>query len=202
MVFRPTGKYCAVELKTLNLPVSDEQALTILTEAGFEPVAVDIVQLAWNLVGAKYWRGARMHQAPEVFDCSSFTKYLYGQRGVWLPRRSIQQRNCGVAVELDDLQAGDLVFCSGYRDYFDTDPSDGVGHVGIATGEGSIIHAASHERGVVEDGVLSFLDDPDGFRGVRRIIPANANVVTLFTPSRREIETSDDLRWIVLQNLP
>jgi peptidoglycan endopeptidase LytE len=98
MVFRAVGNRCAVDLQTLNLPVDQEEALKILVKAGLAPIAVDLIQLARSLLKAKYRRGAYLWLAPKVFDCYSFTKYLYGQRGIWLPRRSIQQRERGSPV--------------------------------------------------------------------------------------------------------
>jgi cell wall-associated NlpC family hydrolase len=153
------------------------------------------------MVGAAYRRGARLSEAPHVFDCSSLTKYLYGRRGIWIPRRSIQQREIGAAVSLADVRAGDLVFCSGYRDYFDTDPADGGGHVGIATGGDMLVHAANKRLGVTEVTIDAFVGSEDAFRGARRLMPHSSSIITLQCPESREIETSDDLRWIVLQQM-
>ena len=202
MVFRAVGNRCAVKLQSLGLPVSGEEALHILHEAGFEPLVVDLVELGQALIGSEYRRGARPSEAPSVFDCSSFIKYLYGQRGVWLPRRSVQQRQYGDPVELDELRGGDLVFCSGRIDYFYEDTNDGVGHVGMATGEGTVLHAANKRCGVIEVETSAFLGKSSDFRGARRIIPSDTCVLTMRTPLGREVETSDDMRWIVLQNLP
>jgi hypothetical protein len=122
-------------------------------------------------------------------------------RGIWLPRRSIQQREYGVAVDLKELVAGDLVFCTGRLNYYDSDPSDGVGHVGMAIDSGTIIHAANSKLGVIESSVETFIGS-DKFRGARRIIPVGLPIVTLETPLERDVESSDDIKWIVLQNLP
>jgi cell wall-associated NlpC family hydrolase len=125
-------------------------------------------------------------------------KWLYGQRGIWLPRRSIQQRALGQAVELHELREGDVVFTSGRINYYDTDPSCGVGHVGIATGEGTIVHAANSRVGIIETTVEDFISG-EKLRGIRRYVPKDSEVVTVTTPPQREVETSDDIQWILLQ---
>src|ERR1035437_8400891 len=140
MEYRAVGGGCAVDISAL--PVPSSEALAIFSACGFEKLQINLVELARSYVGvSQYRRGARLREAPEVFDCCSFMKYLYGQKGIWLPRRSIQQRAFGGLAE-GDMKAGDLVFCSAFIDYFETDPSDGAGHVGLASGEGTIIHAA------------------------------------------------------------
>jgi hypothetical protein len=95
-----------------------------------------------------------------------------------------------------------VIFCSGRIDYFDTDPDQGVGHVGLATDAGTVIHAANRHLGVVEVPSQAFLGQPEDFRGAKRIVPRSARIVTLRTPKGRELEISDDVRWIVLQQLP
>ena len=128
-------------------------------------------------------------------------KWLYAERGIWLPRRSIQQRELGEVVSFDELVAGDAVFVSGWIDYYHDDPADGVGHVGIAAGNGTVIHAADRKANVVESPLDTFIGKTK-FRGVRRYIPKGVEVLTLETPLNREVEIADDMRWIVLQSLP
>jgi len=103
-------------------------------------------------------------------------------------------------VEFDEVVAGDLVFVSGWIDYYFDDPWAGVGHVGIATGEGNIIHAADRKVGIVESRLKKFVGKTK-FRGVRRYIPKDKEILTFETPSHREVETADDIRWIILQSL-
>lgn len=199
--YQAVGKYCAVDLNSLKLPILPYEILLILSKKGFKVVDVNIISLARQCIGvSQYHRGARMYQAPEIVDCSSFIKWLYAQRGIWLPRRSIQQRKLGKPVNFGKFIAGDVVFISGYINYYDNNASDGVGHVGIATGEGTIIHAANSKFNVVESPVDEFVGN--SFRGARRYIPKDAKVITLETPTNREVEISDDLRWIVLQSCP
>ncbi len=202
MNYRAVGRRCAVDFSSLGLPCSQAEGLAILERKGFEVMEVEVVEEARRLVGvATYRRGARGSEAPEIVDCSSLVKWAYGQCGVWLPRRSIQQRELGEPVTLDAVGGGDVIFCSGLIDYFQTDPTDGVGHVGMMTDVGTVIHAAGKQVGVIETPVARFVAKA-GFRGVRRYIQPSQSVVTLQTPVEREVETSDDIRWIILQSLP
>ncbi|MCR4328466.1 MAG: C40 family peptidase [Patescibacteria group bacterium] len=202
MEYRAVGNRCAVILDSLHLPVSREETLAILNYKGFVLAEVDIITLARQCIGtSQYRRGANPSEAPAIVDCSSFIKWLYAQRGIWLPRRSIQQRELGEPVKLDELFLGDVVFVSGWIDYYQNDPADGVGHVGVATGDGTIIHAANKKAGIIESPLEKFVGK-NKFRGARRYLPRNVEVLTLGTPAEREVEIADDLRWIVLQSLP
>src|SRR3989344_2046019 len=115
MEYRAVGNRCAVILNSLRLPlISNEEILKVLSHAGFNLIEVDMVRLARECIGkSMYLRGAQPREAPAVVDCSSLLKWLYGRRGIWLPRRSIQQYELGEAAELDGLIAGDIVFISG-----------------------------------------------------------------------------------------
>lgn len=200
MEFRAVGSRCAVDLRTVEHIDTPERILALLKRHGFHRVAVTPVSVARELVGkARYRRGACLSEAPAVFDCSSFTKWVYGQCGIWLPRRSIQQSLVGVAVRRSSIRSGDLVFVSGRRNYFLRDPKRGIGHVGIATGEGTVVHAASPRPGIVESPMSRFTHNGRILRGIRRVIPVRAMMATFSTPHQWEIESDDDLRWVLLQ---
>src|SRR5574343_270051 len=202
MEYRAVQNRCAVHMPSLNLPTSTQESLAILNAKGFKVLEVDLIAMAYSCIKTStYRRGAKPLEAPTVVDCSSFIKWLYGQRGIWLPRRSIQQREFGDSVGMGDISAGDVVFVSGYIDYYHTDINDGVGHVGIATGKGTVIHAANRMVNVIESSLKEFVGE-DKLRGIRRYIPKDHTVLTIETPPSREVETADDLRWIVLQSLP
>jgi peptidoglycan endopeptidase LytE len=202
MEYRAVQNRCAVHLPSLNLPISNEDSLIILENKGFKVLEVDIIALARQRIETStYRRGAKPSEAPVVVDCSSFIKWLYGQRGIWLPRRSIQQRELGIPVLVDEVEEGDVIFVSGLIDYYHTDSNDGVGHVGIATGEGTVIHAADQKARVVESSFEDFVGKTK-FRGIRRYVPKDQIILTIETPPDREVEIADDLRWIVLQSLP
>ncbi|MBI4434246.1 C40 family peptidase [Candidatus Uhrbacteria bacterium] len=218
--YRAVGSRCAVDLGRILIPGSLEGKREAIESVGCTIVSDDpIAELMTTARSCVWRRGARASEAPSVVDCSSFTKWIFGQAGIWIPRRSIQQRdwvgNGGHAVnpaplffvkkwcwmnDRDDVRTGDLVFVSGWRDYYDTDPAQGVGHVGVVTNDRTVIHAANSRLGVIESPIAEFLYI-DRFRGVRRMIPTDHAVLTLETPPEREVETEDDLRWMILQRL-
>ncbi len=200
-MFHAVDNLCTVDLSLLNLPVSDGEALELLAPLGFRVIKVNLVRLARSLIGiASYRRGACLADAPNVFDCSSFVKWLYAKRGLWLPRRTIQQIELGTAIELPAMTAGDAIFTTGRNNYYRDDPAQGVGHVGLATGEGTVVHAANSRVKIVENKIDDFLRKEE-LRGIRRYVPNPDRSVTLKTPLSREVEVSDDIRWIVLQQL-
>ncbi|MFD2881924.1 C40 family peptidase [Paenibacillus rhizoplanae] len=73
------------------------------------------------------------------FDCSGFTKYVFKNVGLTLPRTSKAQYKVGTTVSKSNLRSGDLVF-------FNT-LGNGVSHVGIYVGNGKFAQSSS-SRGV------------------------------------------------------
>lgn len=202
MEYRSVGHRCAVDLDALRLPIPPTEAMAILATLGARMIAVDIVALAKGCIGSTaYRRGAHPREAPGVADCSSLVQWLYGQRGVWLPRRAIQQRAYGEPVPRNSIRACDLVFTSGRIDRYDHDPADGVGHVGIAIDAGTVVHAANARAGVIASPLDRFAP-PDIFRGARRYLPLDRTIHTIEIPDARCVETTDDVRWIILGHLP
>jgi peptidoglycan DL-endopeptidase LytE len=108
-----------------------------------------VLQQAKVFIGAGYKFGASLADAPKKFDCSSYTKVVFGSTGITLPRVSRDQASKGTAVK--SLQAGDLMFFTQREIY-----SDGrVGHVGIYMGDGSMIHASSSKGVTITKNVLN-----------------------------------------------
>lgn len=68
------------------------------------------------------------------FDCSGFTKYVYGKYGYTLNRISKDQASNGTYVSRANIQPGDLVFYS-------FDQNEIISHVGIYLGNGKMIHS-------------------------------------------------------------
>ena len=101
-----------------------------------------ITSLAKTKLGRKYVWGASGNK--NTYDCSSFTKYVYKNIGVTIPRTSINQSKFGKYVKRDELQKGDLIF-------FDTSKrrKGYVNHVGIYLGDNKFIHASSAKKKVV-----------------------------------------------------
>lgn len=99
------------------------------------------------LEDAKYFKGGKYvwgGTTPQGFDCSGYVQYLYKKHKINLPRTAYAQSKRGEAVDVADLQKGDLLF-------FLTDKKRGipVTHVGIYIGDGKFIHAASKKEGII-----------------------------------------------------
>ncbi|HEY4498418.1 MAG TPA: C40 family peptidase [Candidatus Paceibacterota bacterium] len=106
-----------------------------------------LVELAQSLLGTPYKYGATPEEAPQVFDCSSFTQYLYKKIGVELQRSSILQATQGDEVNnKNDLRPGDLLFFRGARGHYNDGLFPGrevyVGHVVFYLGENKVIYAS------------------------------------------------------------
>jgi cell wall-associated NlpC family hydrolase len=97
--------------------------------------AAEVLATADRYVGTRYRYGGE--SPAEGFDCSGFVQYVFGRRGVELPRTSYLQAGAGVAAPraVGALQPGDLMFFAskGRR----------VDHVAIYAGDGRIIHASA-----------------------------------------------------------
>jgi len=96
--------------------------------------------VATDQLGKPYlWGGT----SPKGMDCSGFTKTVYWQQGLIIPRDASQQVHAGLPVVYDDqlngLQAGDFLFFGRLRD----DGSEKITHVGIYLGKGAFIHSGA-----------------------------------------------------------
>ena len=101
-----------------------------------------ITSLAKTKLGKKYVWGASGYK--NTYDCSSFTKFVYRNVGIDIPRTSIRQSKFGKFVKRSELKKGDLIF-------FDTSKKRKgyVNHVGIYLGDNKFIHASSAKKKVV-----------------------------------------------------
>ncbi len=102
----------------------------------------DIVAFAKQYLGYPYVLG---HSTPEGgFDCSGFTRYVFGHFGYQLGQVAASQTSLGSVVERENLQTGDLLL-------FYDDGKTKIGHCGIYISGGDFIHSANPQRGVVID---------------------------------------------------
>ncbi len=127
------------------------------TIEGFYSLSGDsIVEVAKQFVGVPYlWGGMSVLG----IDCSGLTYTVYAMHGLIIPRDADEQFQCGLEVELEDLQAGDLVFFG---------RKERVTHVGIYDGKGCLVHASS-ARGVRVQQLETTLGTIH-FLGARRVI--------------------------------
>jgi cell wall-associated NlpC family hydrolase len=103
----------------------------LLSNRGFG--FVDLISFAKNFLRTNYRYGG---SSPTGFDCSGFTKYVFGKFGLLIPHKAAAQAQLGSPVPKNELFPGDLVFFTGRA-------TTVVNHVGIYIGHDQFIHAAS-----------------------------------------------------------
>jgi murein DD-endopeptidase / murein LD-carboxypeptidase len=95
--------------------------------------ADSIIALAKSLQGKVTYKFGVNNPSKLIFDCSSFTKYVFGKYGVSLKWGTKSQRLQGKYVAKSNLQPGDLIF-------FNNGKTSTISHVGIYIGNGKFIH--------------------------------------------------------------
>ncbi|SFV54586.1 NLP/P60 family protein [hydrothermal vent metagenome] len=167
---------------------SDDINLTITKE---------IESDAKKFLGKRYVWAAN---GPDCFDCSGFTRYVYRQHGLNIPRHSGNQAEIGTKVEYDELKKGDLVF-------FDTErqKTGKVNHVGIYLEDGKFIHASSGNKKVVITNFNKKRYYKNHFLWGRRIVKDNIHYafksfsfdnINALVSTKSPIETSLDLKQL------
>lgn len=91
-----------------------------------------VVSYASQFVGNPYVYGGS--SLTNGTDCSGFVMGVYSAFGVGLPHSSSAMRSVGYGVDVNSMQAGDIVCYSG--------------HVGIYTGNGTIVNALNSNSGI------------------------------------------------------
>ena len=91
-----------------------------------------IANYALQFRGGKYVFGGT--SLSTGVDCSGFTRAVFRNFGISLPRDSTSQRSAGRGVSYSEAQAGDIICYAG--------------HVAIYLGGGQIVHAADEKHGI------------------------------------------------------
>ncbi len=99
-----------------------------------------LVQTAKQMMGLPYlWGGTSW----KGVDCSGFTRLIYQQNGILLPRDASQQVHSGELINTDkgfeNLKIGDLLF---FGEKATTEKPERIVHVGMWIGEGRFIHSS------------------------------------------------------------
>jgi len=102
-----------------------------------------VVASARSLIGKVRYKFGVNNARTLTFDCSSFTKYVFGAHGVSLKWGSFAQSKQGKYVAKKNLKKGDLVF-------FSVSNPGKINHVGIYIGSGKFIHnTTGSAKGVI-----------------------------------------------------
>jgi len=195
--YRAVGNRCAISLAEYSLIISTDEALTVLENLGFRVVEVDMVALARQLISiSKYRRGVSFKEAPGIIDCSSMMKWLFAQRGIWVPRYADHQFKYSSPVYIEDVTKCELVFRSGSYNFDpEGDGTENIGHVGLASGDGTVIHA-TNKVGVEEVPIEKFTSGDD-LRIAGRYINS-PDVITLEIPPDYDIEFDREIIRLIL----
>lgn len=102
-----------------------------------------IVKTAKANLGKPYKYGAKLSEAPDFFDCSSFIWYVFKQVKIELPRTCIEQAEIGKRVLQSKIKPGDILFLKGEIGRYNKKFPDGIGHAAIYAGDNNVIHATS-----------------------------------------------------------
>ena len=102
--------------------------------------AARVLSSADRHVGVRYTWGGNTPKSG--FDCSGFTKYLFAEQGIRLPRTSREQVRAGVGIPLDfnAMLPGDIILFA--------ERGEAISHVAIYVGNGEIIHSSAAYGGV------------------------------------------------------
>jgi len=194
--------------KILGLNLSDKDVIEILNKFRFEFAEVkplqEVLKIANGLVGKPYKLGASVvYDAPNSFDCSSLTSYLFAQSGVAIPRMAVDQFVYGKEISENDLKAGDLIFSNTGEGkiYFEsveflpgTKVNAGVDHVGLYIGDEKIIHASRYNSDGVEVGKIADFKQFKNIVGYRRFAEENENRFVVTIPyERMDLRIKQDL---------
>ena len=121
------------EVYSINLAANSENEVPYN-----EIISNQVVNYALKFVGGPYVYGG--NSLTNGTDCSGFTKLVFANYGVYLPRSAPEQAYAGVHVDLGDMKPGDIIV-SGY---------DGVVcHVALYIGDGKLVHALNSNVGIV-----------------------------------------------------
>lgn len=106
-----------------------------------------VIAEAKRYLGVEYEFGTGPYSSNNrKFDCSTFTRHVFGKFGVSLPRTAREQAKKGTTVSRNNLRKGDLLYFTVPGRFKDDDT---IGHVGIYMGDRQMIHAApAPENGV------------------------------------------------------
>jgi phenylalanyl-tRNA synthetase beta subunit len=174
-----TGVSAADVTALLGLKLSERQIKKTLQSLDFPFEIVDvrkkIIEEANKYLGCPYELHASVrYDAPRVFDCSSFTAFIFAQAGLTIPRISIDQFVFGREIKRSELQPGDLVFGNNEIGHVwdktveflpGTKVEGGIDHVGIYIGDNKVIHCSRYNKTGVE---ISDIDNCSSFKKITK----------------------------------
>jgi len=198
--------------KILGVQITNSEIGDIWNRFGFEVEIITPIEKIKEIIdsevilGKEYRSGASVtYDAPEAFDCSSLTSWMFKEAGIAIPRISVDQFVFSERIEKNALEFGDLVFSNTglviktgiYKESVEflpgTQVPSGVDHLGIYLGDGKVLHTSSQTKEVV----VEELDSAEMFKnivGYGRVsgVEKEKFVVTI-PPQRMDLRIKEDL---------
>lgn len=143
----------------------------------------DLIQIGEKYLGIHYVYGGTTPKTG--FDCSGYTKWVFKEVGITLPRTSQEQAKAGIAISAADLSPGDLIL---------SDWGEGKNsHVAIYAGGGKLLEAPRTGKNVqlVPYGA-AYKAHTDGYRRVTSKSTGVLTAVTGVSPGASSSTSSDD----------
>ena len=120
-----------------------------------------ILRIARSFLGREYDYSHSSETLENFLDCSSFTREVFKNIGIELPRTSLAQATASKKIEEHGLDIGDLIFFRGkkghYNDEWFPERNIYIGHVAIFIGGGKVIHASRKNGNVAEESLSDVL---------------------------------------------
>lgn len=130
---KPNDYYVKVKYNGTTGYISTKYIASTSSSSSSSSKAAQVIATAKSLMyRAEYDYGTR-NVSKLIFDCSSFTQYVFAQHGIDLKWGTRYQKYAGSYVSKSNLKMGDLVF-------FSIGSSSEIGHVGIYISNGDFIH--------------------------------------------------------------
>lgn len=141
VVSRSTSR---ASLRSAGTSTSSRTSRTSVTDGSFGSArGSSVIAVATRYLGVPYRYGGT---TPQGFDCSGYSRHVYAQLGIRIPRTADQQYDAAVRIPSSQARPGDLVFFLG---------SGGAYHVGIYAGDGMMYDAGKPGQGVSKRDIWS-----------------------------------------------
>ncbi len=139
------------------------------------PSEQGLVNTATRMMGLPYlWGGTSW----KGVDCSGFTRMIYQNNGILLPRDASQQVYIGEEIAFEQLKAGDLLF---FGEKATLEKPEKIVHVGMWIGNNQFIHSSGMVKVSSFDKNYSNYDSHNASRYLRsrRILGSEKGIVSL-----------------------
>ncbi|PPS44996.1 C40 family peptidase [Chroococcidiopsis sp. TS-821] len=137
------------------------------------PQAIEFTQAAMQQPNYYLWGGT----VGPNYDCSGLMQAAFASVGVWLPRDAYQQEAFTLAITVEEMMPGDLVF-------FGVEKAT---HVGLYLGDGYYIHSSGEKMGRNGIGIDRLSEHGDAVsRSYYQQLRGLGRIIESYKPRRRK----------------